>query len=58
MGLLGRILRLRENFSAYDASYVALADQLDALLLTADAALVRAVRTHPRLPVVDASGAA
>jgi predicted nucleic acid-binding protein len=34
--------RLRENFSAYDASHVALADQLDASLLTADAALVRA----------------
>jgi predicted nucleic acid-binding protein len=58
MGLLGRILRLRENFSAYHASYVALAEQLDASLLTADAALVRAVRTHLRLPVVDASGAA
>jgi predicted nucleic acid-binding protein len=44
--LLARILSLRANFSADDATYVALAEQLRAPLLTADAALVRAVQTH------------
>jgi predicted nucleic acid-binding protein len=53
--LLGRMLQLRENFSACDATYVALAEQLKGELLTADAALARAVRTHLDLPVLDAS---
>lgn len=39
---LARMLELRENVSAYDAAYVALAERLDAALLTADAALARA----------------
>lgn len=47
--LLGRILDLGANFSAYDATYVALAEQLGAGLLTADGALARAARTHTRL---------
>ena len=47
--LLGRALQLRSNFSAYDATYVALAEQLKAELLTADAGLARAVRSHLRL---------
>jgi predicted nucleic acid-binding protein len=34
--LLARIWQLRENLTVYDASYVALAEALDALLLTAD----------------------
>ncbi len=46
---------LKSRHSAYDATYVALAEQLGGELLTADAALVRAVRTHLELPVVDAS---
>jgi predicted nucleic acid-binding protein len=37
--LLGRIWELRENLSAYDASYVALAESLVCTLLTADARL-------------------
>lgn len=41
--LLGRVLELRENFSAYDATYVALAERLKAEILTADARLGRAV---------------
>jgi len=45
-GLLPRVLGLRSNFSAYDACYVALAELLDAELLTADERLARAVRTH------------
>lgn len=44
--LLGRILDLRDNFSAYDASYVALAELLDLPLRTRDAGLARAVRGH------------
>ncbi|HEY5611387.1 MAG TPA: type II toxin-antitoxin system VapC family toxin, partial [Thermoanaerobaculia bacterium] len=45
-GLLARAIELRNNFSTYDAVYVALAEQLDATLVTADARLARAVRAH------------
>ena len=41
-GLLERVWELRENVSAYDASYLALAEALDCSLLTADARLGRA----------------
>ena len=58
LALLGRILRLRANFSAYDATYVALAEYLDATLVTADGPLARAVREHLELTVLDASGSA
>jgi predicted nucleic acid-binding protein len=34
--------RLRDNFSAYDAAYVTLADKLDATLITRDARLASA----------------
>ncbi|MFY9488267.1 MAG: type II toxin-antitoxin system VapC family toxin [Solirubrobacterales bacterium] len=34
--LIGRIWDLRENLTTYDAAYVALAEQLDVPLLTAD----------------------
>ena len=40
--LLGRVWELRDNLSAYDASYVALAELLGCSLLTADARLSRA----------------
>ena len=43
--LLERTFELRDNFSAYDAMYVALAEGLSAPLVTADARLARAVRT-------------
>jgi predicted nucleic acid-binding protein len=49
--LLDRILELRDNFSAYDAAYVALTEHLAATLLTADAPLARAVRAHLPLPL-------
>lgn len=39
--LLPRIWELRSNYSAYDASYVALAERLNAPLVTADAKLKR-----------------
>jgi predicted nucleic acid-binding protein len=41
-GLLARIWELRDNLSAYDAAYVALAESLDCSLLTADARISRA----------------
>ena len=44
--LLPRMLALRNNFSPYDATYVALAEALDATLVTTDAALARAARRH------------
>lgn len=40
--LLPRVWALRENLTAYDAAYVALAEALNALLLTADGPLGRA----------------
>jgi len=40
--LFERIWELRQNLSAYDASYVALAESLDCALLTADLRLGRA----------------
>ena len=42
--LLERVLDLRDVLSAYDAAYVALAEQLGAALLTEDLRLARAVR--------------
>ena len=49
--LLSRMLTLRDNFSAYDATYVALAEQLGGNLLTADIGLARAVRMHTEVSV-------
>jgi predicted nucleic acid-binding protein len=40
--LLPRVWALRDNLTAYDAAYVALAEALDALLLTADGAMKKA----------------
>ena len=40
-GLLDRVWELRENVSAYDASYLALAEALGCALLTADGRLGR-----------------
>lgn len=47
--LLPRIWELRDNVTPYDAAYVALAEALDAVLLTADVRLAGA--TGPRCPV-------
>ena len=49
--LLPRMLELRANFSGYDATYVALAEQLDALLLTDDARLARTIRDSDQVHV-------
>ena len=55
--LAPRIWQLRENFSAYDAAYVALAEVIaddGAPLLTADARLARATDAHTDVRVVRA----
>lgn len=49
---LARIWQLRANLTAYDAAYVALAEALDAPLITRDAALVRAPGHRARIEVV------
>ena len=36
VGMLDRMWKLRHNVTAYDATYVALAEELDCPLLTAD----------------------
>lgn len=51
--LLGRIWELRDNLSAYDASYVALAEALGTLLLTADGGVVRAAGVRCGIAVLD-----
>ncbi len=44
--LLTRVWTLRNNFTAYDAVYVALAEALNAQFLTRDQRLAAAVRRH------------
>jgi len=51
-GLLGRIWELRENLSAYDATYVALAETLEIPLVTADGRLGRAPGPRCTISVV------
>jgi predicted nucleic acid-binding protein len=50
--LLPRIWALRENLSAYDAAYVALAEVLGGTLLTRDARISRASGHSARVEVV------
>ena len=50
--LLDRIWALRENLSAYDATYVALAEALDCDLITCDARLAHAPGTAARVLLV------
>lgn len=52
--LLPRVWELRENFSAYDAAYLALAEAVSesgAPLVTADARLARAIEAHGSVAV-------
>jgi predicted nucleic acid-binding protein len=51
-GLLQRIWELRDDVSAYDASYVAVAEQLDCALVTADRRLSTAARLRCSVTVV------
>lgn len=50
--LLPRIWGLRDNLTAYDAAYVALAELLDAPLLTADASLAASPGHTARIELV------
>ncbi len=50
--LADRVWELRDNLSAYDASYVALAELLDCNLVTADARLSRAPGVRCPITVV------
>ena len=50
--LLDRVWALRDNLTAYDAVYVALAEALDANLLTCDARLARATSVGRRTELV------
>lgn len=50
--LLPRIWELRDNLTAYDAAYVALAELLDAPLLTRDARLARAAGHRAKIELV------
>lgn len=56
--LLERVWQLRDNMSAYDAVYVALAEALDATLLTCDRPLSRAPGSGARVEYVDARSSA
>ncbi len=51
-GLLDRIWELRANLSAYDATYVAVAEALDAPLVTADGRLALAPGPRCTITVV------
>ncbi|OIN80788.1 PIN domain-containing protein [Mycobacterium malmoense] len=51
-GLFERIWEIRENFSAYDATYVALAEALDCALVTADTRLSQASQAQCTITVV------
>lgn len=50
--LLPRVWELRNNLTAYDAVYVALAEALDATLLTRDQRLAAAAGHHARVELV------
>jgi predicted nucleic acid-binding protein len=52
IGTVGRMWELRDNVSAYDAGYVALAEALDCSLLTADARLASAPGVQCAMTVV------
>ena len=51
--LLDRVWALRRNVTAHDAVYVALAEGLDAVLLTCDGRLARGLRTTAHIELVD-----
>jgi len=51
--LLQRMWDLRNNFSAYDAAYVGLAEHLGASFLTADDRLAKSVGIHTTIRLVE-----
>ena len=53
LDLLTRAWKLRENITAYDAMYVALAEALDALIVTCDAPLAKAPGHRAHIEVIE-----
>jgi predicted nucleic acid-binding protein len=51
--LLARAWKLRDNVSAYDAIYVALAEAIGATIVTCDGPLAKAPGHHARIDVID-----
>jgi predicted nucleic acid-binding protein len=51
--LLGRAWKLRDNISAYDAMYVALAEGLEAPVVTCDSPLAKAPGHRARVEVLE-----
>jgi predicted nucleic acid-binding protein len=51
--LLARAWKLRANITAYDAMYVALAEALDAAVVTCDGPLAKAPGHRARIEVID-----
>jgi len=56
LALLGRVFELRDNFSCYDAVYVALAEAFDAALGSGDERLIGAVQAHTEVRLEGWSG--
>jgi predicted nucleic acid-binding protein len=50
--LLSRMWELRDNLSSYDASYVALAEALDTVLVTADGRIKRAIGINCEIAIL------
>jgi predicted nucleic acid-binding protein len=50
--LLGRAWKLRDNISAYDAMYIALAEAIEAPLVTCDSPLAKAPGHRARIELV------
>ncbi len=53
LDLLTRAWTLRDNVTAYDAMYVALAEALDAPVVTCDAPLAKAPGHRARIEAID-----
>ena len=53
LDLLTRAWKLRENVTAYDAMYVALAEALDAPIVTCDAPLAKAPGHRARIEAIE-----
>ena len=51
--LLSRAWKLRDNVSAYDAMYIALAEAIDATIVTCDRPLAKAPGRGTRIDVID-----
>lgn len=51
--LVGAVWRLRGNLSAYDATFVALAEELETTLVTADSRLASVPQTRVTIRLID-----